>query len=47
MAVGDVTVYEEAKAYMVDGGWEPADNIAIDLVLATSTPTASDAAQSG
>lgn len=44
MAVGDITVYEEAKAYMIDGGWEPADSIEIDLILATSTPTAADAA---
>lgn len=44
MAVGDITVFEEAKAFMIDGGWEAADNMAINLLLATSTPTASDAA---
>jgi hypothetical protein len=44
MAVGDITVFEEAKAYMIDGGWEAADSIEIQLVLATSTPTAADAA---
>ena len=42
MASGDITVFEEAKAYMIDGGWEPADDIEIILLLATSTPTASD-----
>lgn len=44
MAAGDVTVFNEAKAYMIDGGWASSDNIAIDLVLATSTPTAADVA---
>lgn len=42
MAVGDFTVFEEAKAYMLDGGWEPADSIEIQLILATSTPAAGD-----
>ena len=32
MARGDLIVFEEAKAYMVDGGWEPADEIWIGLV---------------
>ena len=32
MARGDLTVFEEAKAYMIDGGWEPADVIWIGLV---------------
>lgn len=27
MAQGDVTVFDEAKAYMIDGGWEAADDI--------------------
>jgi hypothetical protein len=22
MATGDITVFDEAKAYMIDGGWE-------------------------
>ena len=44
MASGDITVFEEAKAYMIDGGWASTDNIAINLVLATSTPTAADVA---
>jgi hypothetical protein len=32
MARGDLTVFEEAKAYMIDGGWESADEIWIGLV---------------
>ena len=42
MAVGDITIYDEAMAYMFDGGWATTDNIAIDLVLATSTPADTD-----
>ena len=42
MAVGDITIYDEAMAYMFDGGWASTDNIAIDLVLATSTPADTD-----
>lgn len=41
MARGDLIVFEEAKAYMIDGGWEPADEIWVGLV--SSTPAASDA----
>ena len=41
MARGDLLVFEEAMAYMYDGGWEPADEIWIGLV--TSTPKAADA----
>ena len=40
MARGDLTVFEEAKAYMIDGGWEPADEIWIGLV--TDVCVASD-----
>ena len=32
MALGDLTVFEEAKAYMLDGGWEAADEIWIGIV---------------
>jgi len=42
MAVGDVVVFEEAKAAMLESGWPAADSIEIDLVLATSTPAAAD-----
>lgn len=40
MAKGDVTVFDEAKAYMVDGGWEPADSIKIALITNAVVPTA-------
>ena len=39
MATGDITVFEEAKAYLLDGGWEPADEIWIGLV--TNSPAVS------
>ena len=44
MAVGDVTVFEEAKAFMIDGDWNSTDSMAIDLIRVASTPTAADAA---
>lgn len=40
MARGDLITFEEAKAYMLTGGWEPADEIWIGIV--TSTPVVSD-----
>lgn len=43
MAVGDVTVFDEAKAYMIDGGWESADDIKCAILDDTTTPTAADA----
>lgn len=42
MAAGDVTVFEEAKAYMIDGGWEPTDTIKVAILDNTTTPTAAD-----
>jgi len=42
MARGDVTVFEEAKAYIIDGGWEAADEIWVGIV--TDVCVASDAA---
>lgn len=42
MATGDVTVFEEAKAYMIDGGWEAADTIKLAILDNTTAPTASD-----
>ena len=44
MAEGDITFFNEAKAYMLDGGWEAADSREINLIIATSTPAAGDAA---
>lgn len=42
MARGDVTVFDEAKAYMIDGGWEAADDIKCAILDNTATPTAAD-----
>lgn len=42
MAQGDVTVFDEAKAYMIDGGWEAADDIKCAVLDNTLTPTAGD-----
>lgn len=44
MAQGDVTIFEEAIAYMLDGGWEPADVLKCAVLDNTTTPTAADAA---
>ncbi|HSW62178.1 MAG TPA: hypothetical protein VLH56_02485 [Dissulfurispiraceae bacterium] len=43
MARGDVTVFEEAKAYMVDGGWAGADEIWLGLVTNSPAVVASAA----
>ena len=40
MARGDVTVFEEAKAYLLDGGFESADDIKCAILDNTATPTA-------
>lgn len=42
MATGDVTVFDEAKAYMIDGGWEAADQIYCAILDNTVAPTAGD-----
>jgi len=42
MAQGDVTVFDEAKAYMIDGGWEAADSIKLAILDNTTTPAAGD-----
>ncbi len=42
MATGDVTVFDEAKAYMIDGGWEAADDIKCAILDNTLTPAAGD-----
>ena len=42
MATGDVTFFDEAKAYMVDGGWEAADDFKVALLDNTTAPTAGD-----
>ena len=43
MATGDVTVFEEARAYMIDGGWEATDDIKCAVLDDTTTHTAADA----
>ena len=43
MATGDVTVFEEAKAEMIEGGWEAADDIKCAVLDNTTAPTAATA----
>jgi len=40
MARGDVTFFQEANEYMVDGGFEAADDIKCAVLDNTATPTA-------
>ena len=40
MATGDVTVFDEAKAYLLDGGFESTDDIKCAILDNTTTPTA-------
>lgn len=42
MATGDVTVFDEAKAYMIDGGWESTDDIKCAILDNTTAPAAGD-----
>jgi hypothetical protein len=43
MARGDLSVLEEAKAYIIDGGWEAADEIWVGLVTNSPAVTAASA----
>jgi len=43
MAKGDLTFFEEAKEYIIDGGWEAADDIKCAILDNTLAPTAADA----
>ena len=43
MAAGDISVFDEAKAYMIDGGWEAADTIKLALLTSATAPTDADA----
>lgn len=43
MATGDVTFFEEAKAYMLDGGWAPTDDMKVAILDNTLAPTAAAA----
>lgn len=40
MATGDLIVFEEAKEYLLDGGFEAADDIKVAIIDNTVTPTA-------
>jgi hypothetical protein len=42
MAQGDMVVFDEAKAYMIDGGWAAADDIKCAVLDNTTTPAAGD-----
>jgi hypothetical protein len=44
MAAGDLSVFEEAMAYMIDGGWEAADEIWIALITDAVVPADGDTA---
>lgn len=46
MATGDLTVFEEAKGYMLDGGWATADNIKVAICDNTTAPVAAAAVPS-
>ncbi len=43
MATGDFLVFQEARAYMIDGGWEAADDIKCAIIDNTTTPAVGDA----
>ena len=43
MAAGDLTVFNEAKGFLLDGGFEAADVIKVALVTSATAPTASTA----
>lgn len=43
MAAGDITVFEEAKAYMLDGDFGSTDSVKLALITSAVTPTAADA----
>ena len=43
MATGDVTVFDEAKAYMIDGDWASTDDIKCAVLDNTTAPTAATA----
>ena len=42
MARGDFTVFDEAKGYMIDGGWAAADDIKCAILDNTTAPAAGD-----
>lgn len=42
MATGSVLVFQEARAHMIDGGWEAADDIKCAVLDNTTTPAVGD-----
>lgn len=42
MATGTITVFDEAKAYMIDGGWATTNDIKCAVLDNTTTPAAGD-----
>lgn len=42
MAAGDLNIFNEARAYQLDGGWEAADDIKVALLTSATAPTNSD-----
>lgn len=42
MAAGDITVFNEAKAFLIDGGFANTDNISLALITSATVPTAAD-----
>ena len=44
MAQGTLVVFDEAKAYMIDGGWEAADDIKCAILTNATAPLVADAA---
>lgn len=43
MAVGDVTIFNEAREYMFDGGWGSSDTIKVAVLDNTTAPTVATA----
>lgn len=43
MAAGDYHTFYEAKAFLIDGGFESADDVKVALVTSATTPTQSTA----
>lgn len=42
MARGDIIIFNEAKAFMIDGGWDPADVMKCAILDNTVPPAAAD-----
>lgn len=42
MAAGDISVFDEAKAYMIDGDWGSTDSVYLALITSATAPTDAD-----